>query len=131
MKENLTLWLLGFGATASLGLLLFALKKFGPMLLDKFLGSAIRKAISLDEGNPVVNEARKRMILAQMVYLELKIPDRGKGADRKDCILKTFGEKAGPIVDELVSQLDDELKKLRDELQPAGCGVPPAPGGNA
>ena len=112
MKENILMWLIGIGGTASLGLALFAIKKFGPALMHKFLGGAIKKVMDLDEGDPKVNEARKKMVLAQMVYLELKMPDRGQGDARRKMIEATLGPKAGPIIDELLSQLDDELKKL-------------------
>lgn len=112
MKEHLLMWLMAGGGAVLLGALCFALKKFGPALIDKFLGGAIRQVMDIDEGSPELNQARRNMVLAQMVYLELRIPDRGKGEERKARILATLGPKAGPLVDEMLSQVDDGLKKL-------------------
>jgi hypothetical protein len=115
----LTVSVLGGGSA----LILWAYKKWGPGLTSKFLGGAIKAAINFDEGDPIKNQARKNMILANMVYLEVEMPDRGKGAERKARIISMFGEKAGPIVEECLFQLDDEMKKIAAQVPPQ---IPPA-----
>lgn len=110
-------WIIGGGAVAFLAMAGLLFKKYGPALVDKIVGGAVRQAIDFDEGNPLVNEARKNIILWNMIYLELKMPDRGQGLARKEKILAMFGLRAGPIVEELLFQLDDEMKKLTTELK--------------
>jgi len=111
IQENLV----NLGTMAGAGIACVVLMRAIPWAVKKYVGKALDDIFSRDTSDPIEKELRSKALLANMAYLEYVMPDRGKGAERKAYLVARFGEKAGPLIDELVSSLDDTLKQTIDK----------------
>lgn len=96
--------------------------KAGPMLrplMKRFLRSKLEGALTPNMSDPVAKEKFLKMVRANMEYAEYMIPDRGRGKEKHDLVVKTLSahlpgvavEALANIAQEAFDSLDDELKK--------------------
>lgn len=107
------------GASALLG----ALAVKAPALLRPLFGKAIKS--KLDDllnpnlADPEEKEKLRVMVVAIMSYVEHKMPDRGRGSDKKQAVVAVLSkflphfaaQTLGDIVQEAFDSLDDSLRE--------------------